>query len=326
MDEQSSESLPNLFSRSEDYNEITISGEPVFDIYDDEPVFCVNDEEVSVTSYGDLHRRIDKLQPYHFSQREEDLYNEKEIYGEPVFDIYDDKAIYEDAKECSSILTSYIYDHRDQLVDFGQHIPTFDLGERDTEFSVHHGRDQEKCDELPARDQRENPIRHRLTYYDEIHKDTAEGDCEEYTCYGVYGKDDQGFTEVNQNLRAIPLFRGWVLTKVDLHQSVTASQIKELYMIPPESNLAEGALGKEDSIKCLSSYQILFGYTRFFMSSVTTPDHSRNSLTCFTRKWISHDITAEGLLTPLSFWKFWGCIFLYLKEPNAGLMQILMGL
>lgn len=39
------------------YNEIEILG-AVFDVYNEKPVFYVNNEEVSVTSYGYLHRQI----------------------------------------------------------------------------------------------------------------------------------------------------------------------------------------------------------------------------------------------------------------------------
>lgn len=119
MDQSSSISLPDLFSQCEEnsYKEIEILGEPVFDVYDDEHVFCVNDEEVSVTSYGDLLLRMDKEQPCPFSQREENLYSEIDKYGEPVFDVYEDERgfpvkdgeisvrSYEDARHSTIILS-----------------------------------------------------------------------------------------------------------------------------------------------------------------------------------------------------------------------------
>ncbi|KAG2324059.1 hypothetical protein Bca52824_006787 [Brassica carinata] len=225
MDQSSSKSLPDLFYQCEEnlYNEIEILGEPVFDVYDDEHLFYVNDEEVSVTSYGDLHQQIGNEQPCPFYQREEDLFNEKDIYREMIFDIDEDKPIY--ALDDGNLLIK-----RDG---FSGGVPAFNVeAYEDLSASIHHKdgmtfigsqrylnyniyRDWEKqvvnCILWEMEDlqiKAEPPDRYPLGT--SIDKDLR---------YYAYGEENMRLVDVVQNVRSLVFRHQWGLAKTSFNGS-----------------------------------------------------------------------------------------------------------
>lgn len=116
------------------------------------------------------------------------------------------------------------------------------------------------------------------------------------------------------------------MARANFHGSLKTSQVNEgINLVTSNLNFSEGALGKEYQINCRSYCYFVFGDTSLFTSSVTTPHHSRSTLTYFMRKWISNEFASTVFLTPFSLSKFQDLIFLSSKDLIVGLIQISVG-